>query len=736
MILKKMTAVFGRLDGETLSLHEGLNIVARPNEGGKSTWCTFLLSMLYGVDTAERASRGNLPVKTRCRPWSGREMSGRIELSWQGREITVERSAQGRVPLGAVRAFETESGAPVELPGECGRALLGVERGVYQRSGFIGQRAIALSPDAALEARLRALVTAGGEGVGASEALARLRDLKNRRRHNKTGLLPQAEAALAEVDAALAGQAELGRELMSLEARRAELDEECALLRRRLAAQRAKAAGERRERLEQARLEWEKRARIVREKEESVAGLPPEEEMEGLLRELDQLTDAAQSLKAEMDGLGGAPVEPPRPAVFEGLDAKAVRDRAEADAARAASLRPGGRARLLLPVFLTLCALAAGVAGAVLSRVPLAAAGFALGVLGLLLTACFIRRDTRARRERAALLNRYGAADEAAIRKTGADCREAILLYEHQSESYQTRHAALSARREALAQEGAALLARGGALRPGAATLAELREGVQRAIHLQKFYQAALREAQPARARYEALRDAADGAAPEEDFLPEDASGDPKETAGRLKRTEDELDVVRSRLDQARGRAGALGDPAALAARREELTAEIERRQREYDALTLAMDALGAADAELQSRFSPRINQLAGAYMARMSAGRYDQVLLDQTMAVTARESGEPVSRPLAALSAGTADQLYLAVRLAISRALLPEDAPLVLDDALASFDDNRMAAAMELLTDLARERQIILLTCHSREAAWARARGLERRQEKVSRLT
>ncbi len=727
MIFRKLTAVFGRLDGETLSLHEGLNIVARPNESGKSTWCAFLLSMLYGIDTAERASRGNLPVKTRCRPWNGREMSGRVELNWQGREITIERGAQGRVPLGAVRVYETESGTPVDLPGECGRALLGVERSVYQRSGFIGQRALKLEPDGALESRLRALVTTDGEGVSASEALSHLRDLRNRRRHNKTGLLPQAEAALAEVDAALAGQEGLGRELLSLAARRDELEGECAALRRRLAAQRAKEAGERRMRLEQARLDWEKHERIVREKEESVANLPPEEKLEELAREIDHLTGAAQSLKAELDALGEAPAEPARPAVFAGLDADAVRNRAEADAARASSLRPGGRVKLLFLAFLTLCALAGGVVGAALPSIPIAAAGFALGVLGLILTLLLLRRNARAKRERKALLERYGAADEAAIRKAGADCREALLLYEHQSESYRTRRDALSARRETLSQSGAALLARGGALRPGATGLGELREGVQRAIHLQKFYQAALREAQPARARYEALRDASAGDTPEGDVpLPEeDASGDPKETAERLQHAEAELGALRSKLDQARGRAETLGDPAALAARREQLTADIERCRREYDALTLAMDALGAADAELQSRFSPRINRTAGAYMARMSAGRYDHVLLEQTMAVTARESGEPAGHPLAALSAGTADQLYLAVRLAISQALLPPDAPLVLDDALASFDDNRMAAAMELLADLARERQIILLTCHSREAAWARERGL-----------
>ena len=124
MILRKLTATFGRLDKETLELHEGLNVIARPNESGKSTWSAFLLAMLYGVDTGERAGKGNvLPVKTRYKPWNGQEMAGSMELLWNGREITVERSAKGRTPLGTFKAYETESGAAVEFPASCGAAL-------------------------------------------------------------------------------------------------------------------------------------------------------------------------------------------------------------------------------------------------------------------------------------------------------------------------------------------------------------------------------------------------------------------------------------------------------------------------------------------------------------------------------------------------------------------------------------------------------------------------------------
>ena len=74
--------------------------------------------------------------------------------------------------------------------------------------------------------------------------------------------------------------------------------------------------------------------------------------------------------------------------------------------------------------------------------------------------------------------------------------------------------------------------------------------------------------------------------------------------------------------------------------------------------------------------------------------------------------------RSALSLSRGTADQLYLAVRLAVCRLCLPGDTPIVLDDALDAFDDGRMALALGLLRELAGERQILLFTCHSREGA------------------
>ena len=86
----------------------------------------------------------------------------------------------------------------------------------------------------------------------------------------------------------------------------------------------------------------------------------------------------------------------------------------------------------------------------------------------------------------------------------------------------------------------------------------------------------------------------------------------------------------------------------------------------------------------------------------------------DLSLQAAARE--EAVLRESLWRSDGTADQLALALRLAVAQVLTPE-APMVLDDTLVRFDDDRLTAALKLLQEIAREKQVILFTCQNREA-------------------
>ena len=76
----------------------------------------------------------------------------------------------------------------------------------------------------------------------------------------------------------------------------------------------------------------------------------------------------------------------------------------------------------------------------------------------------------------------------------------------------------------------------------------------------------------------------------------------------------------------------------------------------------------------------------------------------DHRAQLQAREQASGLARPLASLSSGTQDQVWLSLRLAMAELLLPADAPLVLDDALLTFDGARTEAAMALFRQTGRQ--------------------------------
>lgn len=166
-------------------------------------------------------------------------------------------------------------------------------------------------------------------------------------------------------------------------------------------------------------------------------------------------------------------------------------------------------------------------------------------------------------------------------------------------------------------------------------------------------------------------------------------------------------------------------DPSELTAQLAEKRRKLESLQSEYEAIQLAMDTLSAANQTLQNRFSPALGARTAEIFSALTGGRYDKVLLDRTLALSAEPSGDSTPRSIQVLSQGAADQLYLAVRLAICQLVLPPEkhVPLILDDVFASFDDQRLAAALEWLLQESQNRQILLFTCHDRERTYLAGR-------------
>ena len=191
-----------------------------------------------------------------------------------------------------------------------------------------------------------------------------------------------------------------------------------------------------------------------------------------------------------------------------------------------------------------------------------------------------------------------------------------------------------------------------------------------------------------------------------------------EETDARIESLEQTLRRCRTELAQCTGQTQAYPEIEALnrsLAQQRGRLAELTQYER---ALALALQAHEAASQTLQRRFAPRITRRAAEYLSFLTEGAYDRITIDEDLGIHAARSDETALRSARSRSDGTGDLLYLSLRLAIWQEL-SEHAPLVLDDALARLDQNRLEKAMELLAQLSDSRQILLFSCQMREREW-----------------
>ena len=686
MKIYSMTATFGKLEHRTLTLEPGLNVISAGNEWGKSTWCAFLTAMLYGLDTRAKSTKHSLADKERYAPWSGSPMSGRMDLHWKGRDITIERSTKGRIPLGEFRAYETGTGIALpELNGQnCGEMLLGVERSVFLRSGYIRCADMNVTQDEALRRRLNNLVTTGDENSAADGLADRLRELKNRVRHNRTGLLPQAEAERDRLEADL-------REMERLEDRNDEIlrrMDELEDWRRALENHRdALAYGDS---LEDARkvAAAEGVCRDCESQYDNLQSLCATlESRETARQRLDCLRSMADRRLELHRQLRELPEPENMPGSFEKLSPEAARDRAAGDSVRYRRVA-GKWSFWFLPALLLT---AAGLVWLYFSRIPgwiCCGAGLFCGICGLVVK---IRRS----REAAALAERYGTEDSELwpeLAEAYAGARESREELVWQLEKLRSEI------REFTDDQGLELCRRDW-------------EGILSAWEARDE---ALRALESARDHLHDLKSMARQA--KEPEFPDRLTQTEAYTARLLEECLADRQRLENQQGQCRGSMEALGSKRELLDRLEAVNARIRQLETTFAALSVAQETLTEAAAQLQRRFAPRIARRAGELMGRMTDGRYDRLTISEDMSLRAGAIQEDTLREVLWRSDGTVDQLYLALRLAVAEALLPVGL-LVLDDALVRFDDKRLKAAMEILKDEAKDRQVILFSCHDRES-------------------
>lgn len=153
--------------------------------------------------------------------------------------------------------------------------------------------------------------------------------------------------------------------------------------------------------------------------------------------------------------------------------------------------------------------------------------------------------------------------------------------------------------------------------------------------------------------------------------------------------------------------------------------AENDRIHDEIVAIDLAQETMADLSSSIRDSFGLYLNKEASQYITGITGGIYDSMSIDENLNVFLNTKTKLV--PLENVSSGTMDQVYLALRLAAAKLLQGSGSgfPLIFDDSFTQYDDERLKTALEWLA-AAYGGQIIIFTCHRREAQMLRARQVE----------
>lgn len=139
----------------------------------------------------------------------------------------------------------------------------------------------------------------------------------------------------------------------------------------------------------------------------------------------------------------------------------------------------------------------------------------------------------------------------------------------------------------------------------------------------------------------------------------------------------------------------------------------IEKIRKEIQAVSIAEAKIKEAAGNLQKLTGQKLQDEISEIFAQITGGKYKRVLLTENFEIYL-DTGEKYLQ-LYQVSYGTAEQVYLALRLACGTILCQEEElPLILDETFAMYDEKRLIQALKYISQ--RKSQVILFSSNKRE--------------------
>lgn len=182
-----------------------------------------------------------------------------------------------------------------------------------------------------------------------------------------------------------------------------------------------------------------------------------------------------------------------------------------------------------------------------------------------------------------------------------------------------------------------------------------------------------------------------------------------------LEESREELLNEQGRIDIRVDQLGSEEESSVLRARRNVLMEDLRQNAAQWSTLKFAEELLNRARQKFEKERQPGVIRHAQKFFATVTSNRYERVYAPigkQTVSVI---DGTGVEKLPDALSRGTCEQLYLALRFGLIREFgeRAESLPVVVDEILVNFDPDRALRAAEAFAELSRTNQVLVFTCH-----------------------
>ena len=670
---------YGGISDKQIELKDGLNVIYGKNESGKSTIRSFIHAIFYGLkNSSEKADR------KRYMPWGGGNMSGSANILLDGREIEIRRTFGKTASSDKFSVSDAVSGEELFdiRSSEAGEKLLGVSENVFLKTAYIKQGgAVTEGADEEITARLINLATSGNEDVSAEGALSAIERAKRRlKAKNKT-------YSSGVID--------------NLSERKNALIEErfsAKRLEERLAARRGELV-----RLKERERELADEIKRVGALERRRSDIVEIKEGELLAR-----------LGEDIDALRKNPLM----SAFDGFDEEQSR-RLEQKAARIRELSDiTDKERNLTELSTREENLGEGKdAKTTVTMALLGGLAVLLVVLGIIFGTMFGKTLY--------LLCGAGVIAAFACAAVFVSARKGKVEAAAKREELQSEIERLKSEIDEAKGELGSLCAEldSELERLGASCIENLRERHREYIKLKAVldvkesnYVNLLngRDAEKVAERVRALKDGLDVS--EEDI--ERAA----EQLDRLNAERDETDrkIRKCDFEIENAPSASVSD---IDCEIKTLDEELEMFSFRLEALETAESEINAAFDEVRGSFGSVLNDAVNSRLEKITDGKYTEakVSKDYKLRLVCADGSLQYA---SALSAGTYEQIYIALRLGIAKLICGDNIIITADDICAQYDDERAENTIKLLKELSEEMQIIMFTCHERDAKTAERLG------------